>query len=230
MAAVFAIPAWLWMPHPFIDGQVGGTAKDTPPSKVFKSLMMLAYFCAGYGYAVSSTFIVDIVERVEGLQGQGGLAFLLVGLAATPAALIWDRIARKTGYIKALIVAYILQAIGIILPAINDSLPVVILSALMFGGTFIACVSMVLTMAGKFYPSNPAKFMGTMTLAYGAAQILAPVCTGYLTETFGSYDIGLYVSAAIVMIGTLFLFGLFRIEINTSEKKDIDTQTRFLIG
>tara|TARA_R110002126_G_scaffold45749_3_gene129360 strand:+ start:859 stop:2064 length:1206 start_codon:yes stop_codon:yes gene_type:complete len=230
MAAVFAIPAWLWMPHPFIDGQVGGTAKDTPPSKVFKSLMMLAYFCAGYGYAVSSTFIVDIVERVEGLQGQGGLAFLLVGLAATPAALIWDRIARKTGYIKALIVAYILQAIGIILPAINDSLPVVIISALMFGGTFIACVSMVLTMAGKFYPSNPAKFMGTMTLAYGAAQILAPVCTGYLTETFGSYDIGLYVSAAIVMIGTLFLFGLFRIEINTSEKKDIDTQTRFLIG
>ncbi|MEO3684565.1 YbfB/YjiJ family MFS transporter [Shewanella vesiculosa] len=230
MAAVFAIPAWLWMPHPFIDGQVGGTAKDTPPSKVFKSLMMLAYFCAGYGYAVSSTFIVDIVERVEGLQGQGGLAFLLVGLAATPAAFIWDRIARKTGYIKALIVAYILQAIGIILPAINDSLPVVILSALMFGGTFIACVSMVLTMAGKFYPSNPAKFMGTMTLAYGAAQILAPVCTGYLTETFGSYDIGLYVSAAIVMIGTLFLFGLFRIEINTSEKKDTNTQTRFLIG
>lgn len=230
MAAVFAIPAWLWMPPPFIDGQVGGTAKDTPPSKVFKSLMMLAYFCAGYGYAVSSTFIVDIVERVEGLQGQGGLAFLLVGLAATPAALIWDRIARKTGYIKALIVAYILQAIGIILPAINDCLPVVILSALMFGGTFIACVSMVLTMAGKFYPSNPAKFMGTMTLAYGAAQILAPVCTGYLTETFGSYDIGLYVSAAIVMIGTLFLFGLFRIEINASEKKDTNTQTRFLIG
>lgn len=230
MAAVFAIPAWLWMPHPFIDGQVGGTAKDTPPSKVFKSLMMLAYFCAGYGYAVSSTFIVDIVERVEGLQGQGGLAFLLVGLAATPAALIWDRIARRTGYIKALIIAYILQAIGIILPAINDSLPVVILSALMFGGTFIACVSMVLTMAGKFYPSNPAKFMGTMTLAYGAAQILAPVCTGYLTETFGSYDIGLYVSAAIVMIGTLFLFGLFRIEINASEKKDTNTQTRFLIG
>tara|TARA_R110002051_G_scaffold325496_2_gene428270 strand:+ start:3154 stop:4359 length:1206 start_codon:yes stop_codon:yes gene_type:complete len=230
MAAVFAIPAWLWMPHPFIDGQVGGTAKDTPPSKVFKSLMMLAYFCAGYGYAVSSTFIVDIVERVEGLQGQGGLAFLLVGLAATPAALIWDRIARRTGYIKALIVAYILQAIGIILPAINDSLPVVILSALMFGGTFIACVSMVLTMAGKFYPSNPAKFMGTMTLAYGAAQILAPVCTGYLTETFGSYDIGLYVSAAIVIIGSLFLFGLFRIEINTSEKKDINAKTRYLIG
>lgn len=169
---------------------------------------MLAYFCAGYGYAVSSTFIVDVVEGTEGLRGQGGLAFLLIGLAATPAALIWDKIARKTGYLKALLAAYILNAIGIILPAINDTLPVVIISALLFGGTFIACVSLVLTMAGSFYPSNPAKFMGKMTLAYGTA----PVTTGYLVEAFGSYDIGLYLSATAVMIGTIFLLRLLNID------------------
>ncbi|MFA3793031.1 YbfB/YjiJ family MFS transporter [Aliiglaciecola sp. SL4] len=147
---------------------------------------MLAYFCAGYGYAVSSTFIVDIVERADGLAGKGSLAFLLVGLAATPAALFWDRIARKRGDLQALLGAYILQTIGIILPAINETLPVVIISALLFGGTFIACVSLVLTMAGNFYPSNPAKFMGTMTLAYGVAQIIAPIPTGYLAEAFGN--------------------------------------------
>lgn len=225
MAAIVAIPAWLWMPRPLADAQAEGAAKDTPPSKLFKTLMMLAYFCAGYGYAVSSTFIVDLVEGTEGLQGQGGLAFILVGLAATPAALIWDRIARRTGYLKALLAAYILNAIGIILPALNDSLPTVIISALLFGGTFIACVSLVLTMAGKFYPSNPAKFMGKMTLAYGAAQIIAPVTTGYLVEAFSSYDIGLYLSAAVVMIGTLFLLGLLNIERNSEEKKNIDPLT-----
>ena len=208
MSAIVAIPAWLWMPHPSADGQAGVTAKDNPPAKAFTSLMMLAYFCAGYGYVVSSTFIVDIVEGVEGLQGQGGFAFILVGLAATPAALVWDRIARSVGYLKALFAAYILQAVGIILPAINDTLPVVILSALLFGGTFIACVSLVLTMAGKFYPSNPAKFMGTMTLAFGAAQIIAPVSTGYLVEAFGNYNIGLYLSAAIMSVGALFLLRL----------------------
>ncbi|QDE30923.1 YbfB/YjiJ family MFS transporter [Shewanella polaris] len=230
MAAIFAIPAWLWMPHPFIGGKAVGDVKDNPPSKAFKSLMMLAYFCAGYGYAVSSTFIVDIVDRVEGLQGQGGFAFLLVGVAATPAPLIWDQIARRVGYLKALLVAYILQAVGIILPAINDSLPVVILSALLFGGTFIACVSLVLTMAGKFYPSNPAKFMGTMTLAYGAAQIIAPVSTGYLAEALGNYDIGLYLSATVVMIGTLFLFGLLNLDKGSVEKKNINIATKTLIG
>ena len=219
MAAIFAIPAWLWIPHPYANGQASVTAKDNPPSKKFTSLMMLAYFCAGYGYVVSSTFIVDIVEGVESLQGQGGFAFLLIGLAATPAPLIWDRIARKIGYVKALLAVYILQALGIILPALNDSMPVVILSVLLFGGTFIACVSLVLTMAGKFYPSNPAKFMGTMTLAYGAAQIIAPVPTGYLAQAYGNYDIGLYLSAAVMMVGTLFLLALLKIESATIKNK-----------
>ncbi len=219
MAAIVAIPAWLWMPHPAADTQTGVTATDNPPGKTFTLLMLLAYFCAGYGYVVSSTFIVDIVEGVEDLQGQGGFAFLLVGLAATPAALVWDRIARRVGYLKALLAAYILQAVGIVLPAMNDTLPVVILSALLFGGTFIACVSLVLTMAGKFYPSNPAKFMGTMTLAYSAAQIIAPVCTGYLAEAFGNYNLGLYLSAGVMIVGAMFLLGLLSIERNSMKKK-----------
>jgi predicted MFS family arabinose efflux permease len=225
MAIIFAIPAWLWMPHPSAGSQSAVIVKDNPPTKSFTSLMMLAYFCAGYGYVVSSTFIVDIVEGAEGLQGQGGFTFLLVGLAATPAPLIWDRIARNTGYPKALLAAYVLQTIGIILPAISNTLPSVILSALLFGGTFSACVSLVLTMAGKFYPSNPAKFMGKMTLAYGAAQIIAPVPTGYLAEAYGNYDIGLYVSAAVVLVGTLFLIGLLILDKNALEKK-INTQTQ----
>ncbi|MFT6956594.1 MAG: putative MFS family arabinose efflux permease [Halieaceae bacterium] len=221
MAAIVAIPAWLWMPHPSACGQATVIAKDSPPGKTFTLMMLLVYFCAGYGYVVSSTFIVDIVEGTEGLQGQGRWAFLLVGLAATPAALVWDRIARSVGYLKALLAAYILQAVGIILPAINDSLFAVILSALLFGGTFIACVSLVLTMAGKFYPSNPAKFMGTMTLAYGAAQIIAPVCTGYLAEAFGNYNLGLYLSAGIVIIGAVFLLGLLSVEKSSVETKSL---------
>lgn len=224
MAVIFAIPAWLWMPHPATKAQAGVTAQDNPPGKTFKLLMMLAYFCAGYGYVVSSTFIVDIVEGVEGLQGQGGFAFILVGIAATPAAIIWDRIARNIGYLKALFAAYVLQAIGIILPAINDTLPIILISTLLFGGTFIACVSLVLTMAGNFFPSNPAKFMGTMTLAFGAAQIIAPVCTGYLAEAFGNYNLGLYLSTVIMIIGAILLLKLLSIEKSTLAAAEVNTR------
>jgi MFS family permease len=120
--------------------------------------------------------------------------------------------------LKALFVAYTLQIVGIILPAIDNSLPTIMFSVLLFGGTFIACVSLVLTMAGKFYPSNPAKFMGTMTLAYSIAQIMAPVFTGYLAETFGNYNLGLYFSAGVMLIGSAVLLALLRIESTSAEK------------
>lgn len=220
LAAIVAIPAWLWMPRPCAEHS-DNMVIDTPPSQLFKLLITLAYFCAGYGYAVSSTFIVDIVEGTQGLKGQGGLVFLLVGLAGTPAVLVWDRIARNIGYIKALLGAYVLQVVGIILPVINDSLPAIIISALLFGGTFIACVSLVLTMSGKFYPSNPAKFMGKMTLAYGCAQIIAPVITGYIAQAYQSYDVGLYLSASVVIIGMVFLLALLNLERSAINRKTV---------
>lgn len=98
------------------------------------------------------------------------------------------------------------------LPAINHSVSVVILSALIFGGTFMACVSLVLTMAGRFFPSNPAKFMGKMALAYGTAQILAPALTGYLADQFGNYDLGLYLSSGVMLVGLIVILFLLKIE------------------
>lgn len=211
-AAVFAVPAWLWMPWPseHVDTNAVSKPKDRPQGRNFYLLMMPAYFCAGYGYVVAATFIVDLVEDSVVLSGYGQFVFILVGLAATPAALLWDRVARKLGYLKALLFAYGLQIMGVLLPTLNESLGVIALSALLYGGTFVGCVSLVLTLAGKFFPSNPAKLMGKMTLAYGAAQIIAPALTGYMAESLGDYNLGLRLSAAILFVGFCFVFVLVR--------------------
>ena len=71
--------------------------------------MLASYFCAGYGYVISATFIVTIVERMPGLSGSGNLSFIILGLTAAPAVLLWDLIARKTGYLKAIMLALLLQ-------------------------------------------------------------------------------------------------------------------------
>ena len=77
-----------------------------------------------------------------------------------------------------------------------------LIGAALFGGTFIGLVSLVLTMAGRFYPTRPAKMMGKMTIAYGVAQIAAPAVTGLLAEQSGTYADGLYLAAAVMMLGT----------------------------
>ena len=73
-------------------------------------------------------------------------------------------------------------------------------------------VSLVLTMAGRFYPTRPAKMMGRMTVSYGIAQIIAPAITGLLATRFGSYGVGLWFAAAAMLLGTLLLVVLKAVE------------------
>jgi len=87
-----------------------------------------------------------------------------------------------------------------------------LLGALLFGGTFIGMVSLVLSMAGRYYRTRPAKMMGKMTLSYGVAQILGPAITGMLAVRLGSYDAGLYFAAGVMAVGTLLLMLLKLVE------------------
>ena len=214
LGVILIFPAWRWLPRPETKQvtQSGQSMADNPPSALFLRLFMVVYFCAGVGYVVSATFIVAIVDRLPGLQGEGAWTFLILGLAATPACILWDLIARKTGYLNALIIASILQIIGILLPVLKADLILAMLGAGLFGATFIGIVSLVLTMAGRYYPTRPAKMMGKMTVAYGIAQILAPAVTGAIAAYSGNYHHGLYIAAAMMVIGTAILWYLKRIE------------------
>jgi predicted MFS family arabinose efflux permease len=211
MGIALLVPALGWLPRPDTSGltKSGRPMLDNPPSRLFLRIFMAAYFCAGVGYVVSATFIVAIVDALPALAGQGNLVFMILGLSAAPACINWDLIARRTGDLNALILAAVLQIVGIMLPAVSDSLYVIIFGAMLFGGTFIGMVSLVLTMAGRYYPTRPAKMMGKMTISYGLAQIAAPAITGQLAiATGGSYAAGLWMAAAVMVVGTVLLLVL----------------------
>jgi MFS family permease len=230
LGVLLAVPAWRWMPRPqptHPSGGGGPILSDQPPGRRFMWLMMAAYFCAGYGYVISATFIVTIVEREPALAGMGQLVFLMVGLAAAPAVMVWDLVARRMGYLGALLLAYLIQTLGIVIPALSESLIAVLLSAVLYGGTFIGCVSLVLTMAGRLYPSKPAKLMGKMTLAYGAAQIIAPALTGVLAARSGHYDTGLWLAGGFVTLGAVLIL-LLRLSDGTAA--ELDRSNRLATG
>lgn len=229
LGALLAIPAWRWLPSPSAGTLTHGgqVMVDQPPGARFLWLMMAAYFCAGYGYVISATFIVTIVEREPALAGMGQLVFLVVGLAAAPAVMVWDLVARRMGYLGALLLAYLVQVVGIIMPTFSDSLVAVLLSAVLYGGTFIGCVSLVLTMAGRLYPTKPAKLMGKMTLSYGVAQIVAPALTGVLAEQSGNYNLGLWLAGGFVLLGALLVLILKACDRTAAE---LDQSNRLVTG
>ena len=211
VGAVLVIPSWLWVPKPKpgVHTSSGRKLVDRPPPKSWMYTLYAAYFCAGYGYVISATFLVRIVENQPALQGDGNFIWLLTGLAAAPACLLWDRIARKIGQLKALFTAYGLQIAGIALPALMPNMTGVVLGGLLYGGTFIGIVSLMLTMVGRFFPTKPAKPMGKLTLSYGVAQIFAPALSGMMAEASGNYTASLYLAASIVAAGMVLLVILY---------------------
>lgn len=210
IGALMAVPAWTWLPRPTATGVTnsGVEMRDRPPARAFTRLFMLAYFCAGVGYVVTATFVVAIVDALPGLSGSGAWTFFVLGLAATPACIVWDLVARRVGDLNALNAAFALQIVGILLPVFVPGLAATLFGAVLFGGTFIGIVSLVLTIAGRFYPTRPAKMMGKMTISYGVAQIAAPAVTGLMAEYGGGYDDGLYLAAVMMAVGLVLMLVL----------------------
>jgi len=207
LGVVLLVPAWAWLPRPDTSGvsNSGQTLVDKPPTNFFMRLFMLSYFCAGVGMVISSTFIVSIIDQQPSLAGLGAWTFMILGIGAAPACIVWDLVARRIGDMNALIAASLLQAVSILLPLAENNLFMAVLGALLFGFTFIGVVSLVLSMAGRYYPTKPAKMMGKMTITYGIAQIVSPSVVGWLARDSGDYSIGLYIACAAMLVSVCVL-------------------------
>ena len=222
LGIVFFIPAWMWMPAPADIRTDAAHPPQKPPSGKWMNLLIASYFCAGFGYVISATFIVAILDKLPVLAGRGSWIWVVVGLAATPSAFLWDRIATRTGQIPALLLAYGLQVISVVLPVMTDSIGLNVLSAILYGTTFVGIVSLTLSLTGRHFPNNPAKAMARLTLSYGVAQMIAPVMAGYIANATGSYHGALVITAVVLIGGMGFLIMLHRLESKAAQDKHID--------
>jgi len=207
LGLVFFVPAWKWRPP--VPPQVVVSHDAAPAvglgSRRWAWTMLTSYFAAGWGFVISATFTVAIVEREPALAGLGPLAWAMVGLAAMPAVFIWDLVARRVGDKRALLLAFGLQTLSVMLPAMSGELWAALAGAVGYGATFIGIVSMTLALVGRRAPNNPGQAMAKLTLSYGAAQMLAPVVAGYMAQTTGTFKGALWLTAGVMAAGMALL-------------------------
>jgi len=164
--------------------------------------LLVNYTCEGFGYSITATFIVAIVRARPGMEALGDWVWVVVGLAGLPSCIFWSATAERIGYPTALALAYVTQLTGILLPAFSDSAFAAILSAVFFGGTFMAITALILAVGRQ---SARGQGFAVLTAGFGLGQILGPLVAGYLGSGRAGYNEALLIAGGVVAIGLIFL-------------------------
>ncbi|AXK47915.1 MFS transporter [Aliarcobacter trophiarum LMG 25534] len=171
----------------------------------FVIVLIIAYFTEGVGFVVQATFLPDIINNLKGLDGFGSITWTLVGVAGIPSCIIWMLLAHRFGSSNIIIIALLLQAVGILIPVLSSNVYLNLLSGVLYGGTFIGLVALFMNLGGQLSKGNPVVLMGAMTSSYGIGQVIAPLYSVYFIEKYGSYDYALILTAVIVVAGAILL-------------------------
>jgi predicted MFS family arabinose efflux permease len=181
-------------------------AHNARPRRVPRPLplwpLLVNYTCEGFAYSIMATFIVAIVKARPGLEAVGDWVWILVGLAGLPSCIFWFWVAERIGFATALALAYGTQFIGIILPATTQTAFPALLSAIFFGGTFMAITALILALGRQ---AAKGQGFAVLTAGFGVGQILGPVAAGYLVVGRTNFNEALFVSASVILIGLVFL-------------------------
>jgi MFS family permease len=154
---------------------------------------------------------VAIVDRTPGLQGIGADVWIVVGLAAIPSAVLWGTLAGRVGYARALTCAYLVQAMGIVLPIVGGA-GAAFAAAVFFGGTFAGITVLTLTLAGGLAPGGSARLIGLLTAVFGVGQMIGPVLAGLIATRAEDFTPALVVASIFVFAGGVLMAALQRFD------------------
>ncbi|WP_209872085.1 YbfB/YjiJ family MFS transporter [Azospirillum soli] len=202
----FGALSWLWVTDPPPAAHHATAAGNGAKAALSAPLVLLtlAYFLEGGGYIVTGTFLVAILKTMPETAKLGEAAWMVTGLAAMPSGLIWAAAGRKMGPWRALILGHLVQAVGIVLPMTGAPVASVI-SAALYGGTFIGIVTLSFTLGRQLSGGASARVIGALTAVYGLGQIIGPLPAGLVVANTGSFDSALIGAAAAVLAGAVLL-------------------------
>lgn len=159
--------------------------------------LFASYTLEGIGYIIAGTFLVAAIEQ-SSPGPLGGGAWVLVGLAAVPSSALWARLGRRWSRPDLLLAALVVQAVGIALPALIGGAPAALVSAVLFGATFIGVSTLALaTGAHLEFPRSVA----LLTAGYSVGQILGPLAVAPLLHH--GYQQALVLAASVVLVAAV---------------------------
>jgi predicted MFS family arabinose efflux permease len=187
--------------------KIAPTSEKSRAASWSKSLfvpLLASYFLFALGYIAYMTFIVAWMRDHGGSAAQVALVWGVLGLATIVSPWPWRRALTSWSGGKAMAASLAVVALGAALPLVQTSLPIMVLSALFFGGAFFIPPAIGTAVFRKGLPPAAwGKAVAGFTLVFAAGQIVGPVLTGALSDTTGSLFAGLALSVVILAVAAL---------------------------
>ncbi|MDN3055203.1 YbfB/YjiJ family MFS transporter [Streptomyces sp. SRF1] len=193
LAALLAAVAWPLAPQPEPRTAEAAGQTERPRTHRWFLALLASYTFEGIGYIIAGTFLVAAIQQgVKGWLGSG--AWIVVGLAALPSCALWTRLARRWSRPALLLTSLTIQAVGIALPALLGGAAPALVSAVLFGATFMGVSTIALSIGAHL---QVPRAVALLTAGYSIGQILGPLLAAPLL-THGYHQALLLGSALVV--------------------------------
>lgn len=186
-------------------------ARRVPPvsAQLAAGKLAVVYGLGGFGYIITATYLPLLIKgslgSVDPIQ-----IWAAFGLGAVPSCFFWHAIHVRLGSRPALMLNMIVQAIGVVLPALSQTAIGYLASALLVGGTFMGTVTICMAAARNVAHTVRMNFLAIMTAAYGLGQIIGPLVAGSLYARSHSFSPSLFAAGGALAIGALLCAGSSR--------------------
>ncbi|GAC1477480.1 MAG: YbfB/YjiJ family MFS transporter [Acetobacteraceae bacterium] len=121
----------------------------------------------GFGYVVTATFLVAIVRGSASGRVLEPVVWVIVGVAAIPSSLLWDRLGSRFGARRAYSLACVIEGVGVLAGGAWPTAAGAIIAASLLGATFMGLTALGFSAARELGEAGQARRFAVVKTAVG---------------------------------------------------------------
>jgi predicted MFS family arabinose efflux permease len=148
--------------------------------------ILAAYFLFGVGYIVYMTFVVAWLREMQLGNAAATGVWLVLGLAAMASGYAWRNVMARWWPVHTFAATCVCTAVGTALPLLSHSWAMLLVSAVLVGGSFFMTPGSMMALARRTLPAAQwAKAMNLFTFIFAIGQGVGPVAAGWIADNHG---------------------------------------------
>ena len=150
------------------------------------SPIMVAYFLFGVGYIVYVTFVIAWLKEMRMGFDVSVVVWLVLGMASMASGYVWRKAMSRWWPVHTFAAVTVCTAVGTVLPLLSNHVAMLLLSAVLVGGSFFMAPGAMMALARSTLPPQLwAKAMSLFTFVFAIGQGVGPVAAGWIADHSG---------------------------------------------